>query len=218
MHSLDYLPLDDLVPAEENPKNHDEDSLDDSIDEFGYVDPVILDERTGRLVAGHGRTEALQRRRARGEKPPPGVTDDWRVPVVRGWASRDDQHAKRYLLGSNKITEAGGWTDDLPAFLASLDDLAGSGFTYEEVADLLAAQAEQVGALDPASEWVGMPDYASDQLTAATQVTINFPTDADARAFFDLIDRPPARRMWWPNNDGHVGSTVREQYVSADDA
>ena len=63
---LAYVPLQDLEPAARNPKRHHVD-LGSSIARFGYADGVILDERTGRLVAGHGRLEDLRHREESGE-------------------------------------------------------------------------------------------------------------------------------------------------------
>lgn len=97
-------------------------------------------------MVGHGRLDALRARRDQGEAAPDGIrvtkAGRWQVPAQRGWASRDDQEAFAYLVASNQLTTAGGWTDDLgPA----LDDLAASGtsldglgFTDVELAGLLA--------------------------------------------------------------------------------
>lgn len=58
--SIELLEVDALKPAVRNPKDHDLGELMTSIERFGFVDAVVLDERSGRLVAGHGRVEALQ--------------------------------------------------------------------------------------------------------------------------------------------------------------
>lgn len=146
----DYIPVDDLVPDPRNPKGHDEDGLDESLDEFGYTEQVMVDERTGMLVAGHGRRELVLRARDRGLDVPDGIVVDdsgrWFMPVLRGWSSRDDDHAYRYLVGSNRHGENGGWVDDLLAQgLRLLQDteagLRGSGFSDAQVEDLLASIA-----------------------------------------------------------------------------
>lgn len=141
---IEYLPLEDIQSAARNPKNHAETDLDKSVGRFGYTEPLLLDERTGRLVAGHGRLAALQRIRAKGEAPPDGVQAEggaWLVPVVRGWASRSDQEAEAYLLASNQLTIAGGWDDDaLEAMLRELhaaDALDGVGWAPDELEKLL---------------------------------------------------------------------------------
>lgn len=144
---LDYLPIDDLQGHPENPKDHDLGLLDESFDRFGFTEPVLLDERTGRLIAGHGRLERLRLRRDEGAAAPPGVVvrrdGTWTVPVIRGWSSADDDEARAYLVASNRITEAGGWHDDLLGPLlddlrrASEDGLAGIGFSTDDVDALL---------------------------------------------------------------------------------
>jgi ParB-like chromosome segregation protein Spo0J len=140
---LDWMPLGQLQPAKRNPKQHSSE-IGTSIGRFGYVEPIVLDERTGRIVAGHGRREALLAMRKRGEAPPAGVRaegEEWLVPVLRGWASRSDAEAEAYLLASNKLTEAGGWDNEqLAGLLKDLDAqdaLDGVGFTDAELEALL---------------------------------------------------------------------------------
>lgn len=123
---IEYLPLDDIQPAPRNPKAHDLNSVRASISRFGFATPALRDERTGRLVAGHGRHDALREMRDAGEQPPTGVRlakdGGWLVPVVCGWASRSDQEAEAYLVADNRHPELGGWDD---AGLAELlSDLA----------------------------------------------------------------------------------------------
>lgn len=149
---IEFLPLDDLQGHPENPKDHDLDLLDESFDRFDFTEPPLIDERTGLLAAGHGRIERLRQRRDAGAPAPEGVVvagdGVWLVPVVRGWASKNDDEARAYLVASNKTTEAGGWRDDLLAPL--LDDLRrsaergldGVGFSQEDVDALLASLDE----------------------------------------------------------------------------
>lgn len=143
---LEYLPLADLRGAPRNPKRHALDDLAASIARHGYVEPVVLDERTGRLVSGHGRVEELRRQQAAGAAPPDGIGDDWTVPVVRGWSSRSDEEAEAFLVAANRLTETGGW--DVEVLARTLADvartaagLAGTGFTDAQLAELIAAAA-----------------------------------------------------------------------------
>ena len=121
------MPLDVLgrSRAPRNAKAHSEEALRVSITRWGFADSPILDERTGRLVAGHGRIEDLQWRNESGSKAPDGirVTDDgtWEVPVQRGWASESDADAEGFLLGHNRVGERGGWDERVLA--ESLTDL-----------------------------------------------------------------------------------------------
>lgn len=143
---LEYIDVDALQPHPDNPKDHDDDVLDASLERFGYTEPVMVDERTGLLAAGHGRRELVLRARARGEAPPEGVVvrdGQWLVPVVRGWSSADDVEAKAWLVASNQTPAAGGWVDDrLAAILAEAQEtsagLDGLGWSADELDTLMA--------------------------------------------------------------------------------
>ena len=52
-----------LEPALQQSQAAQLDQLGGSISRFGYVEPIILDDRTGRMVAGHGRRETLLKMR-----------------------------------------------------------------------------------------------------------------------------------------------------------
>lgn len=141
-----YMPLAEILPALVNPKPHDLDAIDRSMDRLGYGEPPLLDDRTGRMVAGHGRIEALEARRDRGEAPPDGIIvlkdGTWTAPVTRGWASVDDDHAAAYLVASNQLTIANGYDDrGLVDMLTPLPELMieAAGFTTEMFDELVAA-------------------------------------------------------------------------------
>lgn len=163
-----YMDLRALTPAVRNPKDHDLPSLVASLRRYGWTAPAELDERTGRLVAGHGRREATMLMWENGEPPPAGVhVDDdgeWLVPVLRGWSSRNDTEAEAYIIAANKITEAGGWfLRDLAAILedvvttdAPLQETL--GMTFEDIDALLArVDPETLGEQEDDGP-VGAPD------------------------------------------------------------
>ena len=98
---VEYLSLSSLKPARRNPKRHHVETVQASMGRFGYVSPLILDERTGRLVAGHGRLKSLQKAKAEGMEPPDRIrvqNGEWLVPVVRGIAFADDREAQGVVL------------------------------------------------------------------------------------------------------------------------
>lgn len=142
---IEYIAIDVLAPSERNAKGHDAAVIGGSIDRFGFIEPCLLDERTHRLVAGHGRRENLIAKRDAGEAPPEGVivkAGVWTVPVVRGWASVDDAEAEAAGIALNQATIAGGW--DSETLAAMLSDLAssslgfdGTGFEQANLDDLL---------------------------------------------------------------------------------
>lgn len=192
---LDYVPLDDIAGTDGNPKEHDLPAVIRSIASLGYTAPVMLDERTGRLILGNGRLAALRVIRAYvngddieeryeplfGEKPvkkglsgadgaarPPGgirIDGDgrWLVPVVRGWASADDDHARAAVIADNQLTIKGGWDERaLAEWLDEIGDvdadlLEVTGFSREDLDDMLAALAPPPDLDDLANEY-GDPD------------------------------------------------------------
>jgi hypothetical protein len=141
-HYVDHIALDDVNEADRNPKAHDEAGINRSIGRFGLAELPLMDDRTGKLIAGHGRLEQLRQMRADGQAPPAGVRvaadGTWLMPVIRGWASRSDDEAAAYLIASNRLTERGGWdTYELTEMLAELAEgqlLELTGYDQSELA------------------------------------------------------------------------------------
>lgn len=152
---VEYMPIAAIEPAPRNPKAHAVEAIAKSVDRFGLAELPLIDERTGRLVAGHGRLDDLIARRRDGEPPPagvrvgPGGDGDWLVPVIRGWASTSDEDAEAYLVASNRLSDLGGWDDeglhDLLSDLAEQDAalLAVTGYTEDDMAGLLGPEPER---------------------------------------------------------------------------
>jgi hypothetical protein len=121
---------------------------------------VALNERTGRLVAGHGRLQALQEAKGKAQQPPKRIEvkdGEWYVPVLRGIAFDNDEEAEAYVVTSNQATILGGWNENLLAELlrehAGIEaGLVGMGFSEADVVDLLlkAANANETQHDEPA--------------------------------------------------------------------
>jgi len=140
-----YMPLGEIPAADRNPKDHVLPEIKQSLRRFGYADTALLDERTGRLVGGHGRIEAMMEMHRDGEDPPKyvDVSEDgsWVVPVQRGWESVDDRHAEAMGVALNLLTVRGGWNPDLMGdvlddLLAEPAGLTGTGVTDDLLAEL----------------------------------------------------------------------------------
>lgn len=141
---IEYLPLDEVVGAAHNPRRHADDTIRAGLQAFGLADLPIVDDRTGRLVAGHGRIKLLRELRAAGSPRPRYVkqADDgtWLIPVYRGVSFRSDAHAGAYVLMNNESSVAGGWdTDELVAVLGDMDEghVVLSGYTEADIDRLL---------------------------------------------------------------------------------
>lgn len=143
--AIEYVPLSEVRTAKRNPKDHDQGAIHASISRFGFTSPLLLDERTGRIVAGHGRVEALRSMKASGSSAPERIEErggEWYVPVVKGLSFRSDEDAEAYLLADNRLTELGGWDDaaltEILADLAAADTLEGVGWSADDVDGMLA--------------------------------------------------------------------------------
>lgn len=156
--TLVYMLLDELERAPRNAKGHDADLITRSVGRFGFMEPIILDERTGKIVAGHGRLDELLRARDAREPAPDGVivkNRQWTVPVVRGWSSADDVEADAAAVVLNHAVEAGGWeTRVLAEVLRDVRDsdrgLDGVGFDDREL-DAMLAELARAGEPEPES-------------------------------------------------------------------
>lgn len=151
-----YMFVDELVPATRNAKAHAAPEIKQSIVTFGFVDNVINDGRTGRMIAGHGRLEALAELEGEGAVLPEGIAlraGRWQAPVTTGWSSVDDLEAEALAVALNRTPILGGFHNE--PLLATLEDLrarpdlfAAAGFD-DAAFDMLKARAAAVAAEAP---------------------------------------------------------------------
>lgn len=206
---LDYMPLSQVEEAARNPKRHDEDGIRASIAKHGLAELPLLDDRTGRLVAGHGRIHDLRDRFQRGQDPPNGIVVDdrgeWQVPIIRGWASTSDDAAAAYLLGSNGLTESGGWDDrEFAAMLSELRDadpswLEAIGRTSEDLDDLLALLeapdldklGRDLGDPDASDTWPVVRVKVPKHVAAAWRTQVDEHDGDELATLADLLDVDP---------------------------
>ena len=116
-----YNPRIDLQPDDETYKN-----LQQSIEAFGYIEPIIWNERTGHVIGGHQRLKVLLAK---------GYSE---IEVSRIDVSEEDEKLLNVAL--NKIT--GRWDmDKLEDLLRDIQDSEGNilltGFSQEELDDIL---------------------------------------------------------------------------------
>ena len=130
-----------------NPKAHNLAAIDASVERFGFVAPVVVNDLDGQIVAGHGRVEALRDRRQRGAPPPEGLRvgprGEWLVPTVHG-VGLTAEDALAYIVADNRTGELGGWDDSrLAEVLAELKQTAsgldGVGYSVADLSELLEA-------------------------------------------------------------------------------
>lgn len=121
--------VEDLIPYALNSRTHSDEQIAQlaaSIREFGFTNPVLVDEQNN-LIAGHGRL--LAARKLKLEQVP--------AVVVTGL---DDRKRRALVIADNKLALNAGWDDE--ALRVELEDLAGDfgelmGFSEDELVALL---------------------------------------------------------------------------------
>lgn len=154
---LEYRALDDLLRWPRNPKEHDLEELAASFERFGYTDPILVDETSGKIVAGHGRLETLQEKKRAGDPPPTLIDvdgDRWLVPIIRGVGFADAMEAEAYLVADNQLVIKPGWkAAELDALLADHLDagraLAGTGMDPKALCRRLEKQTAELASSNP---------------------------------------------------------------------
>lgn len=145
MIEIEYIDLDDIIEADDNPKDHDIGVIYQSIKRFGFNNPIMINEATGKLLAGHGRLQTLKMMKDNGESAPDRVEVDdnvWKVPVLKGVSIDNVAEAQAYLLADNRITELGGWKpmdlmESLTDIIEKTGNLEGTGYDLEDVETIL---------------------------------------------------------------------------------
>lgn len=126
INEIRQVALSDIRPYERNAKIHGQEQLDklkESIKEFGFVNPCLID-RDYNLIAGHGRVMAAEQL---------GMDS---VPCVFIEGLTDEQR-RAYILADNKLAELAEWdTAMLASELAELEqvgfDISLTGFELGE--------------------------------------------------------------------------------------
>lgn len=146
-----WVLLSEVVRWPRNPKLHDLDNIQRSMEKFGFILPLSRDGASGKLVAGHGRLAVLERMHIQRLKRPKHIREDaegnWLVPVLKGISFANEKEAEEYLLLDNRLVENGGWDNEelLKLIQEQLDDgivIEELGWSQEELDDIIIRSLE----------------------------------------------------------------------------
>lgn len=134
--------ISELTPYAQNSRTHTPKQVAQivaSIREFGWTNPILIDERGG-IIAGHGRVLAAQKL---GMDPVPCI-------VLSGLT---DAQKRAYIIADNQLALNAGWNEEMLRLelsaLQDLDfDLGLIGFADEEL-NLFLGQDGEAGLTDP---------------------------------------------------------------------
>lgn len=188
---VEYLPLSQIVGADINPKDHDIGQIYQSIKRFGFTQPIMMNENTGKLLAGHGRLQTLQQMKQGGEKIPNRIKEkdgEWLVPVLKGISFEDDMEAQAYLIADNRLTELGGWnTGELVDALQELVEggfsLDGVGYDFDDL-ETMVTQIDDSGIFD-----VEVVPEADDDETSVNVTIGRYRFKVEPEDFYDWESR-----------------------------
>lgn len=102
MRKYENVSIDKLIPYENNARTHSAEQIDKivrSIEEFGFINPVLIDGDFG-IIAGHGRVMAAKKM---------GMAE---VPCLF-IEDLTEAQKKAYILADNKLALDAGWDDEL---------------------------------------------------------------------------------------------------------
>ena len=140
--TIEWLETKGLIPYAKNSRTHSDAQVAQiagSIKEFGFNNPVLIDEDNG-IIAGHGRVMAAQKLGLQA------------VPCIR-LAHLSDTQRKAYVIADNRLALNAGWDDQM--LTLELQELDGEDFDLS----LLGFEADELNALlNPIKETEGLTD------------------------------------------------------------
>lgn len=142
--TIEYLGIKDLTPYEFNSRKHSADQIEKiqiSIQEFGFLNPIIANKLTKKVIAGHGRLMAAQKLKLD------------KVPVIFVDHLNEVQ-VSAFVIADNRSAELAEWDYSLLASeLEKLDSLNYAfeitGFSNEDLDQML---SDLNGDIDPKNE------------------------------------------------------------------
>lgn len=118
--------VDQLVPYRTNPRRGDVGRIAESLEANGQYRPIVVRRSTNEVLAGNHTLLAVREL-------------GW-PKVAATFVDVDDDQAARIVLVDNRTNDLAGYDDDLLLeLLQSIPDLGGTGFTSEELDELLNA-------------------------------------------------------------------------------
>lgn len=202
------FPVSELVEFPKNPKAHDVDAIEQSIDVNGWYGVLLVLDCPGEpnyILAGHGRKATLTRK---GQHFVPAI-------LVRC----DMKTARRIVLVDNRSPESGGFNDRaLTEFLRDItledgaEGLRGTGYDAMQLGALTFAtrDSSEIADKKEAAEWVGLPEYQEGDVPL--RAIIQFRSAKDRDAFAKLIGVPTSTAKvlsgWWPLREREDLSSV----------
>jgi len=165
--------VDTLIPYVNNTRTHSQEQVQQiasSIKEFGFTNPILLDEKNG-VIAGHGRIMAAH------------LLDIKQVPTIT-LTGLSDAQIKAYIIADNKLALNAGWDEEL--LKVEIENLQDMNFDI----DLLGFDKTELDELFGDIDNIDV-DLLSDRKTGKGSLSEKFGIPP-----FSILN---AREGWWQN-------------------
>lgn len=159
---ITHKAVDSLIPYARNSRTHSGEQVTQiasSIKEFGFTNPVLIDEDDG-IIAGHGRLMAARK------------LDMEKVPCIK-LTGLSEAQKRAYIIADNKLALNAGWDEEMLRIelgdLADMDfDLELTGFSLDEIEDLQTEPEPEEGLTDEDA----VPDASEQPVTVEGDVWV----------------------------------------------
>ncbi|HDK0782472.1 ParB/Srx family N-terminal domain-containing protein [Escherichia coli] len=134
---IEYLPVGKLLRYAKNSRTHSDEQVEqlvNSIREFGFTNPVLIDENN-ELIAGHGRLAAAE------------ILEMDKVPAIR-LSNLSEKQKKAYRIADNKLALNAGWdmqllAEEVKELMDDDFDIDLLGFNDAELDEMLSDEQPQ---------------------------------------------------------------------------
>ncbi|EEW2575351.1 ParB/Srx family N-terminal domain-containing protein [Escherichia coli] len=134
---IEYLPVGKLLRYAKNSRTHSDEQVEqlvNSIREFGFTNPVLIDEKN-ELIAGHGRLAAAE------------ILEMDKVPAIR-LSNLSEKQKKAYRIADNKLALNAGWdmqllAEEVKELIDDDFDIDLLGFNDAELDEMLSDEQPQ---------------------------------------------------------------------------
>jgi len=175
---VQIVKIDKIIPYINNPrKNQNVDKVANSIKEFGFRQPLVVDKDYN-IIVGHTRFQAAKQI---------GLKE---VPIHI--ANLNKEQLKAYRIADNRVNQESEW--DYQLLHNELKDLMNEdysmftlGFEGLELENIINADSLSTKWLDQMKEWKNMPEFKHDNKTPYKRLIVNFESKKDVDDFFKLI-------------------------------
>lgn len=187
---VENFTLEKLIPYSSNNRFHGDEQVEriaKSISEFGFNQPIVIDEDNVILV-GHGRFEAAKKLKLE------------EVPVLKV-LGLDDTKKRAYRILDNKLQNDSTW--NFENLESEINFLTENDFDIDSwgLDDFDKFFGDEVDG-DPNKEYKDMPEYVSEDETAIQKIIVNFKNREDVRNFAKLVEQEnitdKTKSLWYP--------------------